>query len=38
VDSGGVNDNITWTVRANDNCGNVAESTCSVLVVKPEKP
>lgn len=38
VDSGGVNDNITWTVRSNDNCGNVSESTCSVLVVLPERP
>ena len=35
VDSGGVNDIITWTVRANDNSGNGAESTCSVNVVKP---
>jgi cysteine-rich repeat protein len=35
VGSGGTKDNITWTVRANDNCGNVAESTCSVVVVKP---
>jgi hypothetical protein len=35
VDSGGVGDNITWTVSANDNCGNVAETTCSVSVVKP---
>lgn len=34
VDSGGVDDNITWTVRSNDNCGNVAESTCSVMVMK----
>jgi len=38
VDSGGVDDNITWTVRANDSCGNVTESTCSVLVVNPEQP
>jgi hypothetical protein len=38
VDSGGVDDNITWTVSAIDNCGNVEETTCSVLVVKPEKP
>jgi hypothetical protein len=35
VDSGGVDDNITWTVRAVDNSGNVTESTCSTLVVKP---
>lgn len=38
VDSGGVNNNITWTVSANDNCGNVTESTCSVNVVNQGKP
>jgi len=38
VDSGGVDDNITWTVRATDNCGNITETTCSVMVVKPSKP
>ena len=38
VDSGGVDDNITWTVRANDNCGNIAESTCSLVVVNPAQP
>jgi uncharacterized repeat protein (TIGR01451 family) len=37
VDSGGVDDNITWTVRANDNCGNVSDATCSVMVVNPGK-
>ncbi|MCL7486899.1 MAG: hypothetical protein M8357_01830 [Desulfobulbaceae bacterium] len=37
TDSGGVGDNIVWTARSNDNCGNVNESTCSVSVVKPEK-
>ena len=34
VDSGGVGDNISWTVMTNDNCGNISESTCSVNVVK----
>lgn len=34
IDSGGIGDNISWTVRASDNCGNIAESTCSVEVVK----
>ncbi|MDH3976805.1 MAG: M64 family metallopeptidase [Deltaproteobacteria bacterium] len=38
ANSGGVNDNIPWTVRANDNSGNVAESMCSVLVVNPHQP
>jgi hypothetical protein len=38
VDSGGVDNNITWTVRANDSCGNVTESTCSVMVVNPVQP
>ncbi len=37
VDSGGVDDNITWTVRANDNCGNVSEKKCEVIVVNPGK-
>jgi hypothetical protein len=33
-DSGGIDDNITWNVRSTDNCGNVAESTCSIIVQK----
>ena len=33
LDSGGVGDNITWTVEATDNCGNVVQSTCAVNVV-----
>jgi hypothetical protein len=37
VDSGGVDDNITWTVRAVDNSGNVTESVCSIMVVNPGK-
>ena len=35
ADSGGVDDNITWTVSANDNCGNITETTCSLVVVNP---
>lgn len=37
-DSGGVDDNIIWTVRANDNCGNVSEATCSIEVANPGNP
>jgi glycosidase len=37
-DSAGVGNHITWIIRANDNCGNVAESTCSLIVVKPSNP
>jgi hypothetical protein len=35
LNSGGVGDHITWTVRATDNCGKTAETTCEVLVVRP---
>ena len=35
LNSGGVNDNIEWTVRATDACGNVEEVTCGVIVVNP---
>jgi len=38
LDSGGVADNITWTVRATDSCGNISESTCAVEVVNPSSP
>lgn len=34
-DSGGVGDNITWDVRATDDCGNQSEVTCALEVVKP---
>jgi hypothetical protein len=34
-DSGGVDDNIAWTVRATDDSGNVSESTCSIVIVNP---
>lgn len=37
VDSGGVGDNIRWTVQATDGCGNVAESECGVEVINPGK-
>lgn len=35
VDSGGVDNNIEWTVRSMDNCGNLAEARCSVVIVNP---
>jgi hypothetical protein len=35
LDFGGVDDHITWTIRAVDCCGNVREQTCEVLVVNP---
>jgi hypothetical protein len=34
-DSGGVGDNIEWTVVATDDSGNTTEATCSVAVVNP---
>jgi hypothetical protein len=37
IDSGGVGDNITLSIRANDNCGNVEESVCSLVVKGVEK-
>jgi hypothetical protein len=38
LDSGGVNDTISWTVHATDNCDNLSELECEVDVVKPSKP
>lgn len=38
LDSGGVGTQITWTVRAVDECENVSEVTCTVDVVKKGKP
>lgn len=35
LDSGGVGDNVSWTVRAQDNCGNVTPVTCGLTVVRP---
>ncbi len=37
LDSGGVGDQITWTVESNDNCGNSTVSECEVEVVNPAK-
>jgi len=34
-DSGGVGDNITWDVRATDDCGNFSEVTCALEVINP---
>lgn len=36
-DSGGVNDTITWEVRATDCTGNASSAMCSVHVVNPAK-
>ena len=38
LDSGGVGTQITWTVRAVDECGNASEVSCMVDVVKKGKP
>jgi hypothetical protein len=35
VDSGGVGDNIEWTVLAEDSSGNMTEQTCSIVVTNP---
>jgi subtilisin family serine protease len=35
LDSGGVDDHITWTVEAYDMYGNMSEATCEVVVVNP---
>jgi hypothetical protein len=37
LDSGGVGDNIVWTVHATDSSGNVTPSQCAVEVVNPGK-
>ncbi len=37
LDSGGVNDNISWTVQSTDGCGNTTNKTCSISVVNPGK-
>ena len=37
LDSGGVNDHISWTIEAVDNCGNASKSECELLVVNPAK-
>jgi hypothetical protein len=38
LDSGGVGDQIEWTISAGDNCGNSAEATHTVSVVNPGNP
>jgi hypothetical protein len=38
LDSGGVDDQIEWTISAEDNCGNPAEATHTVSVVNPGNP
>jgi hypothetical protein len=35
LDSGGVGDNIEWTVSSTDGSGNTTEQTCSLSVVRP---
>jgi hypothetical protein len=37
LDSGGVQDNITWTTQATDSCGNVSSEICHVEVVNPKR-
>ena len=38
LDSGGVDDQIEWTISAEDNCGNAAGATHTVSVVNPGNP
>jgi M6 family metalloprotease-like protein len=38
LDTGGVGDYISWTVRSVDYCGNATETECEIEVVKYEKP
>ena len=35
LDSGGVDDHITWTIRATDSSGNTSEELCEIYVVNP---
>jgi hypothetical protein len=37
LDSGGVGDNIEWTVEADDGNGNLQTETCALVVVNPGK-
>jgi len=37
VNSGGVGDNIAWTVHATDSCANSSDKVCSIKVVNPNK-
>jgi len=38
LDSGGVDDQIEWTISAEDNCGNAVGATHTVSVVNPGNP
>ena len=37
LDSGGVDDHITWTIMATDSSGNTSQELCEILVVNPGK-
>jgi hypothetical protein len=37
LDSGGVDNHITWTITATDGSGNTTETDCEILVVNPGK-
>jgi hypothetical protein len=37
LNSGGVDDNITWTVHATDGCANSSDQVCSIQVVNANK-
>ena len=37
LDTGGVDDHITWTIIATDSSGNTTETNCEILVVNPGK-
>jgi hypothetical protein len=36
LDSGGVGDNITWTIEATDSSGNQTVENCALTVIRPE--
>jgi hypothetical protein len=37
LDSGGVGDQISWTIEGTDACGNPSQKTCQVEVAKPKR-
>jgi len=37
LNSGGVDDNISWTVHATDGCANSTDKVCTIKVVNPKK-
>ena len=37
LNSGGVDNHITWTITATDGSGNTTETDCEILVVNPGK-